>query len=417
MFLFVHPAMCCMEEFKMNGMIQRPQYMEFLMDWKDKQIIKVVSGIRRCGKSTLFDLFQESLRAEGVEESQIIAVNFEDMENEPLCDYKKLYGYIKQRMLPGKMNYIFLDEIQHVPDYQKVVDSLFIKKNADVYITGSNAYFMSGELATLLSGRYVELKMLPLSFKEYVSAFDENAGVESLYRNYIYNSSFPYTVGLDSRRNIHAYLDGLYNTVVLNDIVARKQIKDPSMLKSVLKFMFDNIGNLCTAKKIADSMTSAGRKISNHTVESYIEGITESLLMYRAGRYDIKGRDYLKLQEKYYIADIGLRYYALGTRNADQGHILENIVYLELLRRGYDVYVGVIGNKEVDFVAQDHDGNIEYYQVSLTVRDEATLKRELASLDSIADHNPKYLLTMDNDPPVSYNGIRQKYVLDWLLEK
>lgn len=401
----------------MNGMIQRPQYMEFLMDWKDKQIIKVVSGIRRCGKSTLFDLFQESLRADGVEESQIIAVNFEDMENEPLCDYKKLYGYIKQRMLPGKMNYIFLDEIQHVPDYQKVVDSLFIKKNADVYITGSNAYFMSGELATLLSGRYVELKMLPLSFKEYVSAFDENAGVESLYRNYIYNSSFPYTVGLDSRRNIHAYLDGLYNTVVLNDIVARKQIKDPSMLKSVLKFMFDNIGNLCTAKKIADSMTSAGRKISNHTVESYIEGITESLLMYRAGRYDIKGRDYLKLQEKYYIADIGLRYYALGTRNADQGHILENIVYLELLRRGYDVYVGVIGNKEVDFVAQDHDGNIEYYQVSLTVRDEATLKRELASLDSIADHNPKYLLTMDNDPPVSYNGIRQKYVLDWLLEK
>lgn len=417
MFLFVHPAMRCMEEFKMNGMIQRPQYMEFLMDWKDRQIIKVVSGIRRCGKSTLFDLFQESLRADGVEESQIIAVNFEDMENEPLCDYKKLYGYIKQRMLPGKMNYIFLDEIQHVPDYQKVVDSLFIKKNADVYITGSNAYFMSGELATLLSGRYVELKMLPLSFKEYVSAFDENAGVESLYRNYIYNSSFPYTVGLDSRRNIHAYLDGLYNTVVLNDIVARKQIKDPSMLKSVLKFMFDNIGNLCTAKKIADSMTSAGRKISNHTVESYIEGITESLLMYRAGRYDIKGRDYLKLQEKYYIADIGLRYYALGTRNADQGHILENIVYLELLRRGYDVYVGVIGNKEVDFVAQDHDGNIEYYQVSLTVRDEATLKRELASLDSIADHNPKYLLTMDNDPPVSYNGIRQKYVLDWLLEK
>ena len=401
----------------MNGMIQRPQYMEFLMDWKDRQIIKVVSGIRRCGKSTLFDLFQESLRTEGVEESQIIAVNFEDMENEPLCDYRRLYEYIKERMLPGKMNYIFLDEIQHVPDYQKVVDSLFIKKNADVYITGSNAYFMSGELATLLSGRYVELKMLPLSFKEYVSAFDENAGVESLYRNYIYNSSFPYTVGLDSRRNIHAYLDGLYNTVVLNDIVARKQIKDPSMLKSVLKFMFDNIGNLCTAKKIADSMTSAGRKISNHTVESYIEGITESLLMYRAGRYDIKGRDYLKLQEKYYIADIGLRYYALGTRNADQGHILENIVYLELLRRGYDVYVGVIGNKEVDFVAQDPDGNIEYYQVSLTVRDEAMLKREIASLDSIADHNPKYLLTMDNDPPVSYNGIRQKYVLDWLLEK
>lgn len=397
--------------------INRPEYLKFLLDWQDKQIIKVVSGIRRCGKSTLFDLFQAELLRQGVTSEQIITLNFEDAEYEQLCEYHALYEYIKSKMQPDKMNYIFLDEIQHVPLYQKAVDSLFIKKNTDVYITGSNAYFMSGELATLLSGRYVELKMLPLSFKEYVSAFSPSLSKEELYRNYVYNSSFPYTVTLNSRRNIHAYLDGIYNTVVLNDIVTRKNIQDPSMLKSVLKFMFDNIGNLCTAKKIADSMTSAGRKISSKTVENYLEGISDSLLMYRVSRYDIKGKEYLKLQDKYYLADMGLRYYLLGTRNVDQGHILENIVYLELIRRGYQVYVGKVANTEVDFVAQDYEGNLEYYQVSWTVRDEVTLSRELKPLDSINDHNPKFLLTMDNDPPVSYNGIRQKYVLDWLLGK
>ena len=236
--------------------IQRADYLNFLIEWKEQQIIKVVTGIRRCGKSTLFDLFRDYLYTIGVEESQIISINFEEAENESLCEYQVLYDYVKTKMLPDKMNYIFLDEIQHVADYQKAVDSLFVKKNTDVYITGSNAYFMSGELATLLSGRYVELKMLPLSFKEYVSAFDGGISKEELYRNYVYNSSFPYTVGLKNRRNIHAYLDGIYNTVILNDIIARKKIQNPLMLKSVIKFMFDNIGNLCTVKKIADSMTS-----------------------------------------------------------------------------------------------------------------------------------------------------------------
>ena len=264
-----------------------------MIAWRDRQIIKVISGIRRCGKSTLFDLFQEYLRNDGITDSQIISINFEEAENEPLLDYHALHEYVKSKMQPDKMNYIFLYEIQHVQDYQKAVDSLFVKKNADVYITGSNAYFMSGELATLLSGRFVELKMLPLSFKEYVSVFPESASKEELYRSYVYNSSFPYTVGIDSRRNIHAYLDGIYNTVVLNDIVARKRIQDPSMLKSVIRFMFDNIGNLCTIKKIADSMTSMGRKVSSHPVENYLDGITESLLMYRVGRFDIKGREYL----------------------------------------------------------------------------------------------------------------------------
>ncbi|MDE7266449.1 MAG: ATP-binding protein [Lachnospiraceae bacterium] len=398
-------------------MIQRPEYLNFLIEWKDRQIIKVVTGIRRCGKSTLFDLFRDYLYSVGIEEAQIISLNFEEAENEPLCEYHALYEYVKSKMLINQKNYIFLDEIQHVKDYQKAVDSLFVKKNADVYITGSNAYFMSSELATLLSGRFVELKMLPLSFKEYVSAFDDMLSKEELYRNYVYNSSFPYTVGLKNRRDIHAYLDGIYNTVVLNDIVARRKIQDASMLKSVIKFMFDNIGNLCTVKKIADSMTSAGRKVSNHTIENYLEGITDSLLMYRVSRYDIKGKEYLRLQDKYYLADIGLRYYLLGRQNVDQGHILENVVYLELRRREYAVYIGKMGAAEVDFVAQDFDGNIEYYQVSWTVRDEKVLERELTPLDSIADHNPKYLLTMDNDPPVSHNGIRQIFVLDWLLGK
>ena len=397
-------------------MIQRPDYLNFLVEWKEKNIIKVITGIRRCGKSTLFELFREYLLDNGVLEEQIISINFEDAEYEDLCDYKKLYQYIKSKMVPDKMNYIFLDEIQHVERFEKVVDSLFVKKNADVYITGSNAYFMSGELATLLSGRYVELKMLPLSFKEYVSAFDEKMSKEELYRNYVYNSSFPYTVELRNRKNIYTYLDGLYSTVVLNDIVSRKKIADPAMLKSVIKYMFDNIGNTCSVKKISDTMTSAGRKISNHTVENYLEGITDSLLMYRVGRYDIKGKEHLRLLEKFYLADVGLRYYLLGTSNVDQGHILENVVYLELLRRGYKVFVGKVGASEVDFVTQDFQGNVEYYQVSFSVRDEQTLKRELESLDSIDDHNPKYLLTMDNDPPISHNGIKQKYVLDWLLE-
>lgn len=397
-------------------LINRPGYLRFLHDWKNKQIIKVISGIRRSGKSTLFEMFVSDLKAQGINDEQIIQINFEDVEYEELQDYKSLYNYVKSRLVPGKMTYIFLDEIQHVADYQKAVDALFIKENTDVYITGSNAYFMSGELATLLSGRYVELKILPLSFKEYCSAFDVSKTKEELYRDYLYNSSFPYTVGLQGRRNIHAYLDGIYNTVVLNDIVTRKKVQDPSMLKSVIKFMFDNIGNLCTIKKISDSMTSSGRKISNHTVENYIEGITESLLMYRVGRYDIRGKGYLQLNEKYYLADIGLRYYLLGTRDVDQGRILENIVYLELCRRGYEVYVGKIGTTEVDFVAISEDGKIEYYQVSLSVRDKNTLERELRPLNDISDHHPKYLLTFDNDPPNFHNGIEQVYVLDWLLK-
>lgn len=398
-------------------MISRNDYLDSLINLRDKQIIKVVTGIRRCGKSTLFELYQEHLLQNGVEPEQIIAFNLEDGDYADIEDNKALYNLVRDRLLPDKMNYIFLDEVQRVRDFQKAVDGLFIKKNCDVYITGSNAYLLSGELATLLSGRYVEIKMLPLSFKEYVSAFPKDSNKDRLYQQYLHNSSFPYTLELKRPKDIRQYLEGIYDSIVLKDIVSRKRFQDVDMLKSVVRFLFDNIGNMCSTKKIADTMTSAGRKISVHTVESYLTALTDSFIFYRVGRYDIKGKQYLKTGDKYYAADIGLRYNVLGTRKADEGHILENIVYLELLRRGYEVYVGKVGTTEVDFIAIGDEGE-EYYQVAYTVidADGSTLARELAPLNAINDHNLKFLLTMDFTPFTSHNGIKQLNVLDWLLK-
>ena len=398
-------------------MISRNSYMDDLISLRDKQVIKVVTGIRRCGKSTLFELYQEHLLQNGVKPEQITAFNLEDGDYAEIEDSKALYGLVKARLLSDRMNYIFLDEVQRVSDFQKAVDGLFIKKNCDVYITGSNAYLLSGELATLLSGRYVEIKMLPLSFKEYVSAFPENSSIDRLYQDYIHNSSFPYALELNRQKDIRQYLSGIYDSIVLKDIIARRRFPDIAMLQSVVRFLFDNIGNLCSTKKIADTMTSAGRKIAVHTVEKYLTSLTDSFIFYRVGRYDIKGKQYLKTGDKYYAADIALRYNVLGNKKADDGHILENIVYLELLRRGYEVYVGKVGSAEVDFIAIGEEGE-EYYQVAYTVidADGRTLARELAPLDAISDHNPKYLLTMDLGPMVSHNGIRQINVLDWLLK-
>lgn len=398
-------------------MIPRNEYLENLIRFREKQIIKVVTGIRRCGKSTLFELYQEHLIHNGVSPNQIITFNLEDGEYIDIESSKALYSLIESRLLPDQMNYIFLDEVQRVKDFQKAVDSLFIKKNCDVYITGSNAYLLSGELATLLSGRYVEIKMLPLSFKEYVSAFPGNQNIDRLYQQYLHNSSFPYTLNLDHPKDIRQYLDGIYDSIVLKDIIARRRFPDIAMLQSVVRFLFDNIGNLCSTKKISDTMTSAGRKIAVHTVESYLSALTDSFIFYRASRYDVKGKQYLKTGDKYYSADIGLRYNALGSKKADDGHILENVIYLELLRRGYQVYIGKVGASEVDFIAMGDEGE-EYYQVAYTVidADGKTLERELAPLNAINDHNPKYLLTMDYGPLVSHNGIKQINALDWLLK-
>lgn len=396
-------------------MINRPEYLKKLHQFKHKDLIKVVMGIRRCGKSTLFKLFQQEIMSEGAEKNQIHSINFEDIDFEELQDYRRLYKHIKERLIPDKMNYVFLDEVQNVENFQKAADSLNLIKNVDLYITGSNAYLLSGELATLLSGRYVVINMQPLSFKEYVSAFPDRSDLARKYTDYLNNSSFPYALEFRGDRDlIRDYLGGLYNTIVLKDIVARKNISNVMMLEDVIRFMFKNIGNLASIKKISDTMTSDGRKISAHTVENYLSALTGSYILYKAGRYDVQGKQYLKSGEKYYAADIGLRYFLLGRQPGDTGHILENVVYLELIRRGYDVYVGKVSGKEVDFVAQK-DGYTEYCQVSQTVRSPETLKRELSSLNAIDDHNPKYLITMDDDPAAEYNGIRQINAVDWLL--
>ena len=398
-------------------MIQRQEYLDSLISFRDKQLIKVVTGIRRCGKSTMFELFQDYLRSDGVADEQIISINLEEGEYDEIEDYKQLHRFVTERIMPNQNTYIFLDEVQRVTDFQKAVDSLYVKKNCDVYITGSNAHLLSGELATLLSGRYVEIKMLPLSFKEYTSHFQNDTNLERLYANYIQNSAFPYALEIPKAKDRRQYLQAIYDTIVLKDIVARKKFPDIAMLKSVVRFMFDNIGNLCSTKKIADTMTSAGRKISVHTVESYLTALTDSFILYQIGRYDVKGKQYLKTGDKYYAADIGLRYALLGTKKADMGHILENVVFLELLRRGYEIYIGKVGNTEVDFVVIGDEGE-EYYQVAYTVIDTGgeTLRRELAPLEAISDHNPKYLLTMDHTPLTSHNGIKQINVLDWLLK-
>lgn len=397
-------------------MIERNEYLENLISFKDKNLIKVITGIRRCGKSTMFELYQSYLKENGVEEEQIITVNLEDGDYRGIRTSEKLYQYVESKLVKSNKNYVFLDEVQQVENFQEAVDWLYVKKNVDLYITGSNAFLLSGELATLLSGRYVEIKMLPLSFKEYISAYPGNTNTGALYMNYLQNSSFPGTLELARKQDIRVYLEGIYNTILLKDIVTRKKISDPSMLQSVVEFMFDNIGNMCSSTKIANAMTSSGRKISVPTVENYLSALCDSFILYKVGRYDIKGKQYLATGAKYYAADIGLRYFILGTKQADMGHILENIVYLELIRRSYEVHIGKVGDAEVDFIAIGAEGE-EYYQVSQTVLEEQTLKRELSSLDAIKDHNPKYLLTMDYTPLTSYNGIKQVNVLEWLLKK
>lgn len=396
-------------------MIQRTEYLNKLIAFKDKQLIKVITGIRRCGKSTLLEIFQEYLKEHGTANEQIISINFEDLDYEELTDYRKLYAYLKERLVNGKITYIFLDEIQHVSDFPKVIGSLYIKKNVDLYITGSNAYMLSSEIATLISGRYVQIEMLPLSFKEYVESTGDMNDRGIKYAEYLENSSFPYALELKGHPNeIRDYLEGIYNTIVVKDIVNRKKITDTMMLKSVLRFVFDNIGSPLSSKKIADTMTSNGRKIDTKTVEKYLESLSESYVIYQAKRYNIKSKQYLKTLEKYYVVDIGMRYMLLGSGRVDSGHILENIIYLELLRRGFDVYVGKVGEYEVDFVAQNHKGII-YYQVVLSVHDETVLHRELRPLMAIRDHYPKMLITLDDEPEAQYDGIRRINARDWLL--
>jgi len=395
--------------------IKRKEYLDKIIALKDKQIIKVVTGVRRCGKSTLLELFQEYLHNNGVADEQIVAVNLEDYDYEELCEPKNLHTYIKERLVKGKMTYVFIDEVQRCKEFPKVVDSLYIKDNVDLYLTGSNAELLSSEIATLISGRYIEISMLPLSFKEFVEGTGNSDNLSQKYREYLETSSFPYAINLQNQpKEINSYLEGLYNTIVVKDISSRRKISDTMMLESVVRFVFDNIGSPLSTKKIADTMTSAGRKIDVKTVEKYLSALMESFIVYQATRYNIKGKQHLKTLEKYYAVDIGLRYMLLGSRSTDIGHILENIIYLELIRRGYEVYVGKVDELEVDFVAVEHNRTI-YYQVAATVRDESTLQRELAPLQKINDHYQKFILTLDEDPEADYDGIRRINALEWLM--
>lgn len=397
-------------------MIQRPEYLNELKRFKDKELIKVVTGIRRCGKSTLLEMFKDYLLQTGIEEEQIISINLEDLKYNFINNYMDLYKYINEKLNLNKKNYVFIDEIQIITDFQKVADSLYLNKNIDLYITGSNANLLSSELSTLLSGRYIEIKMLPLSFKEYKDALGiEN--LEEVYKRYISLSSFPYTINLQEDE-ISRYLGTLYNDVIIKDVMIIKGISDETMLKSVASFALDNIGNLVSINSIANTMISDGRKINVRTVEKYLEGFTESFFLYKASRYDIKGKQYLRTGEKYYVSDLGLRYFMLGRKIGDRGHILENIVYLELLRRGYDVYIGKIDDYEVDFVAVDSNGK-RYIQVCETLKDNENkiLKRELNSLQKINDNYEKTILTMDKIPMSNEEGIIVRNVLSWLIDK
>lgn len=400
-------------------MIERVEYLNELINWKDKDFIKIVTGIRRCGKSTLFELFINYLKKNGIDEKQIIHINLEAPEYH-FEDYMSLYNYVNDKIIKEKKYYIFLDEVQNVPEFQKAVDGLYIKKNVDLYITGSNAYLLSGELATLLSGRYIEIKMLPLSFKEYLSAFkNENNNEQKLFLDYMKNGGMPGNISIlkTNLNDIDKYLDGIFSTIVYKDIMQRNKINDKLLLESIIKFIFDSVGSPISTKKISDTLTSKNITTSNHTVENYISAFLESFLIYKAERFDVKGKNLLARDYKYYAVDTGLRSYLLGKKaDSDMGHILENIVYLELLRRGYKVYVGKIDDLEVDFVAENRDG-LKYYQVSLTVRDEKVLERELKSLQKTGDHYPKILLTLDMDLEADYDGIIKKNVVDWLLEE
>ena len=391
-------------------MVKRQQYLDKLIKLRDKQVIKVVTGFRRCGKSTLLLQFRDYLKECGVENGQIISVNFERLEFEHLLEHHALYKYITERLQPDKMNYVFLDEAQMVPEYQKAVDSLFVMENVDVYITGSNAYMLSGELATLLSGRYVEIQMLPLSFAEYWELVGGDK--RDAWKQYFVNGGLPYTAYIEDEEIRSDYLSGIYNTVLL-DVVERKKIQDVSLLKSVVRFLFDNIGNTVSSKKIADSLVSFGRKTTSATIENYITALTESFVIYKAGRYDVKGKQHLKSLEKYYVVDTGLSTLLLGSKNSDIGHILENIVYLELVRRGYSVSIGKVGELEIDFIAEKNGSKV-YYQVSASVLDPATFEREITPLRRVQDNYPKYIITMD-DITSDNEGIRQVNVIDFLL--
>lgn len=395
-----------------NNTIYRKQYMDKLISLKDKNIIKVLTGIRRCGKSTILNQFKNYLIENGVKNKNIISINFEDNNNNNLLDGEILHKYIMEHTDSNTKNYIFLDEIQNVVGFEKCIDSLLLREYLDIYITGSNSHMLSSELATFLTGRYIQIHVLPLSFQEYLSYYGETDELKK-YNDYITYGGFPYLINLEGNNEKLEYLDSVYNTVLVKDVVSRKKINDILILESLCRFLFDNIGSYISTKKISDTLASYGRKNSVHTIEEYLNALVESYILYKVNRYDIKGKQLLKTQEKYYLSDIGLRTYLLGKSfDKNLGHILENIIFLELKRRGYKIYIGKNDLTEVDFVVETND-ELVYIQVALSVRDEGTLERELRPLESINDHFRKYIITLDYDTNI-YNGIKQISAMDFL---
>lgn len=408
-------------------MIERPTYIRQMKDFQDKNLIKILTGVRRCGKSTLFELFRQELRRQGIVEEQMLSINLEDIANEPLLDYHKLHEYIVERMLPDKRNYVFLDEIQNVPDFQRAVRSLMDRGNIDLYLTGSNSHLQSGEWATSIAGRYVEIHVLPLSLREYADAKPEwRNAPDDLYEGYLHDTSFPQATRFDAERHEEEttrYLEDLYHSIVIKDIAANKGIREIARLERVLSFMANAIGSEISVKKIADTMSSDGIKMSVNTIESYLQAFRDSYLLYKVDRYDVKGRKILKTLNKYYLVDLGLRTLLMGQQREDAGHMLENLVYFELLRRGYRVAIGKVERWdaeakktkiiEVDFVARN-GRSVAYYQVCESIIDPTTRARELASLQAIRDQYPKYILTRDHSR-AEYAGIRHLNVVRWLL--
>jgi predicted AAA+ superfamily ATPase len=406
-------------------MVQRKEYLEKLIEWKDDDVIKVVTGIRRCGKSTLLMQYQDYLKSIGIEENQIIAVNFEELEYEELCDYKKLYAYIKDRLVADKITYIFLDEIQKVPSFEKVVDSLYVKPNIDIYITGSNAYMLSGDLATLLTGRYVEISMLPLSFNEYMQLSDKDK--ESAFADYIKYGGLPFVATMDRTDDkVDTYLEGIYNTVIVKDIEDRqkrqesnsdkRKINDIPLLKTIAKYLSSVIGSPVSLRGITNYLVSSGRKISANTVSNYVDALIESFIFYPAERFDIVGKQLLKANKKYYMVDLGIRNHILPRKYYDLGFSVENIVFFELLRRGCKVTIGKYQENEVDFVAEKR-GEFTYIQVTADMVSESTFDREMKPLYAIQDNYEKIVLTLDKLTVGNYDGIKVVNVIDWLLNK
>jgi len=408
----------------MLNITYRKEYIDKLLSYKDKDIIKVVSGIRRSGKSTLLEIYREKLIKTGIGKRQIQFYNYELPENYLNKNWDDIYFEIKSKLQSNKPNYVFLDEVQNIPKFEKLVDGLFATKNVDVCITGSNAFLLSSELATLLSGRYIEISILPFSFNEYLTArgFDTSnryLNFESLFFDYANETSLP--KGVELREGgfdkIYEYLEAIYTTIIEKDITQRHQINDKRAFGNIVKFVACNIGNALSPGNISKTLKQDGQSIHHATVEKYLEYLIASFVFYKVNRFDLKGRKQLATQEKYYLVDIGLLNVLVGKeRTTDRGHILENIVYLELIRRGNKVWTGTSRNSEVDFVCKTKTGDIEYYQVAWQMTSESTLEREFSALEKINDNYPKYLLTTDSFTQ-NRSGIKHLNVFNWLLEK